>query len=326
MRLQSIVRTALVMMAVVGTASSAWAQDYPQKAIRLFIGQSAGGAVDTVARLLAEQMSTELGQTVIVEYRPGASGMIAAQATATSTPDGYTLGLLDAGALAVSPVLQKKISYDVSRDFTYLGLVAKIPLVLAAHPSLQPSTLEELTSFLKQQPGNLSYASSGVGGPLHLAMETYKQRTGTEITHVPYQGGAPALTAVVGGHVPLLFIDTNLGGEYARAGKLKLIAVATTSRNPKIPDVPTFSEAGIKDFEFAPWVGLTGPAGMPEPVVQRLTDALAKVMAGDQLARKIRDVGLVPTGSTSKQFTAFAASELENYRTLIQERKISLGE
>lgn len=326
MRWQSTLRAAVTAIAIFGTASSVWAQEYPQKAIRLFIGQSAGGAVDTVARLLAEQMSAQLGQTVVVEYRPGASGMIAAQTTAKSAPDGYTLGLLDAGALAVSPVLQKSISYDVSRDFIYLGLVAKIPLVLAAHPSLQPSTLEQLTSYLNQATDRLSYASSGVGGPLHLAMESYKQRTGTEITHVPYQGGAPALTAVVGGHVPLLFIDTNLGGEYSRAGKLKLIAVATSERNPKIPEVPTFSESGIKDFEFAPWVGLTGPAGMPEPVVQRLTDTLARIMAGDELAKKIRDVGLVPSASTSQEFTSFAAAELENYKKLIAERKISLAE
>lgn len=318
----------LLAVGILSLSCGAWAQipTYPAKTIRVVIGQSAGGAVDTVARLLAEQLSATLGQTVVVDNRPGASGMIAANATAKATPDGYTLGLLDAGSLAVNPVLQKSISYDVTRDFTYLGLVAKIPLVLAAHPSVPVSTLSDLTRHLKAHPGELSYASSGVGGPLHLAMETYKRQTNTDVTHVPYQGGAPALTNVVGGHVSLLFIDTNLGAEYSQAGKIKLIAVATKQRNPKMPDVPTFDEAGIRDFEFAPWVGLTGPAGMPPEVVNRLTDALSAVMAGEELSRRIRDAGLTPAGSSSGEFTAFAKEELAKYTALIRDTKISLAD
>lgn len=316
---------AAMLAALICVAGGTQAQSYPDKSVRVIIGQPAGGAVDTVARLLAEQMTAKLGQSVVVENRPGASGMIAAQATARARPDGYTLGLLDAGALAVNPVLHKTISYDVSSDFTHLGLVAKIPLVLAAHPSLPVSSLEELTGYLKERPDELSYASSGVGGPLHLAMETYKQQAGVEVSHVPYQGGAPALTSVIGGHVPLLFIDTNLGAEHRESGNIKLFAVATKERNSRMPDVPTFDEAGIADFEFAPWVGLTGPAGMPAQVVETLTTTLAEIVAADDFRSKIDDVGLTATGSSSQEFADFAASELDAYTVLIKEGNISLN-
>lgn len=317
-----------LLLATLGllACASTWAQAFPQRPLRIYLGQAAGGAVDTVARTLAERMSAALGQPVVVESRPGAGGMLAAEAVARAAPDGYTLGLLDVGALAVNPVLQKKVNYDVAKDFTYLGLVAKIPLVLIANPSLPATTLPELSGYLKQQAGKASYASSGVGSPLHMAMEAYKQRASVAAAHVPYRGGAPGLADVVAGHVPMMFLDTNLGSQYTKAGKVKAIAVATRERNPQLPDTPTFHESGLKDFDFAPWVGLAAPAGLPRDVAARLEQALKEVTASEPMVAKVQSLGFVPLQGDAAQFTAFAAKELAYYRKLIQEQKIQVDE
>lgn len=312
--------------AVALSALPATAQTYPNRPIKLFLGQAAGGAVDTVARTLAERLSSHLGQPVIVEPRPGAGGMLAAEAVARAAPDGYTIGLLDAGALAVNPVLQKKVSYNAAKDFTHIGLVAKIPLVLIANPQLAASNLPELTNYLRQNPGKVTYASSGMGGPLHMAMETYKQRAGVGAVHVPYKGGAPGLADVVAGHVPLMFVDTNLGSQYAKSGKVKALAVATLERNPQLPDVPTFNESGLKGFDFAPWVGLVAPAGLSRDVAAKLEQALLQVSASPEMAAKVQSLGFIPLKSDGAQFSAFAGKELAYYRHLIHEQKIQVEE
>jgi len=304
--------------------AQAAATAFPERPLRLVIGQAPGGAVDTVARMLAERLGSVLQQPVVVENKPGAGGMLAAEAIARSAPDGYTLGLLDVGALTVNPVLQKKISYDVARDFSYIGTVARIPLVLVAHPSLQPSSAAELTRYSRAHPAELSYASAGVGSPPHLAFESYKQQSGALVTHLPYRGGAPALADVVAGHVQLTFIDTNLGSQYLKNGRVKAIAVATRERSALMPEVPTFDEAGLKDFEFAPWVGLIAAAGLPPAVSARLAAALATVLANADTGKRLRDIGFVPFGGNATEFAALMQRDLEAHRVLVRKRNIKL--
>ncbi len=318
--------TVATPMAIAQSASSSSSAGtgYPERPIRLLLGQAAGGAVDTIARMLAERLGATLRQPVVVENRPGAGAMIAAEAVARAPADGYTLALLDEGALTVNPVLQKKIAYDVLKDFSYLGTVARIPLVMVAHPSLNVATSDELTRYSKAHPSALSYASAGVGSPPHLAFEAYKQQSGAIVAHLPYRGGAPALADVVAGHVHLTFIDTNLGSQYAKTGCVKPIAVSTRQRSPLLPAVPTFEEAGLKGFEFAPWVGVVGPAGLPAPVAERIAQALQTVLADRDLLARVRGSGFEPFASGSTAFAALIRQDLEARRTLIRERNIRL--
>jgi tripartite-type tricarboxylate transporter receptor subunit TctC len=292
----------------------------------MFIGQAPGGAVDTVARLVAERLSGRLGQPVVVENKPGAGGMLAAESIARAAPDGYSIGLLDVGALAVNPVLQRKISYDVAKDFRYVGTVARIPLVMVAKPGLSFSRPADLAAYAKGHPGELSYGSAGVGSPPHLAFETYKQRAGVFVTHIPYRGGAPALADVVAGHVDLTFIDTNLGSQYQKSGTVKAITVGTLQRSPLMPDVPTFDESGLKGFEFAPWVGIVGPVQMPADAATRLAAALDAVVASPEFVSRLQSIGFTPFANSSANFSALVRTELQIYRTLINERGIKLEE
>jgi tripartite-type tricarboxylate transporter receptor subunit TctC len=296
------------------------------KPIKIVIGQAPGGAVDTVARLVGERLSIALGAPVVVESRAGAAGMIAADAVAKAPADGLTLGLLDVGALAVNPSLQPKIAYDISKDFAYLGGVAKIPLVLVAHPSAPVSTLPELTRYSRANPGRLSYASAGVGSPLHLAFEAYKQRMGVSVVHIPYRGGAPALADVAAGHVPLVFIDTNLASQYSKSGRVKPLAIATSERSAQLPDVPTFAEAGVPSFDFAPWVGLVAPAGLDATTQARLTAAVEAVAAQAEMQQQIRALGFMPWRMNGVQFASHVREEAVSYRGLIQARGIRLDQ
>ncbi|EJE52059.1 hypothetical protein PMI14_03277 [Acidovorax sp. CF316] len=323
---------ALLLASLMGTALSVFAQPaptpadrYPSRPVRIVIGQAPGGAVDTIARLAAERLATRLGQPVVVDNRPGAGGMLAAETVARAAPDGYSIGLLDVGALAVNPVLQPKVSYDVAKDFRYIGTVARIPLVMVAQPGMAAAPRPaELIAYAKAHPAKLTYGSAGVGSPPHLAFETFKARSGVFVTHIPYRGGAPALADVVAGHVDLTFIDTNLASQYQKTGKVKAIAVATLERSPLMPDVPTFHESGLKGFDFAPWVGVVGPAAMPAEASARLAAALESVVTSAEFATRMQALGFAPFASTPADFSALMRTELQSNRALIQERGIKL--
>lgn len=322
----------LVLASLMGTALPAFAQPaptaadrYPSRPVRIVIGQAPGGAVDTIARLAAERLATRLGQPVVVDNRPGAGGMLAAETIARAAPDGYSIGLLDVGALAVNPVLQPKVSYDVAKDFRYIGTVTKIPLVMVAQPGIASAARSaELIAYAKAHPAKLTYGSAGVGSPPHLAFETFKARSGVFVTHIPYRGGAPALADVVAGHVDLTFIDTNLASQYQKTGKVKAIAIAMLERSPLMPDVPTFHESGLKGFEFAPWVGVVAPAAMPADAAARLASALESVVTSTEFAARMQALGFSPFATTPADFSALMRTELQSNRALIKERGITL--
>lgn len=307
----------------------AWASGdttYPTRPVRLLIGQAPGGAVDTLARITAEDLAARLGQPVVVESRTGAGGMLAAGAVARAEPDGYVLGFLDVGAVAVAPLLQQSVPYDPDHDFSFLGTTARIPLVMVAHPSLEASTPSELTHDSQARPDQLNYASAGVGSPPHMAFEAYKYAAQAPIRHIAYRGGAPALADVVAGHVHLTFIDTNLGSQYVREGRVKAIGIATRNRSPLMPDVPTFAESGIPDFDFAPWVGVVGPAGLSDEVIERIASALSETVADPGFVERVQALGFEPFPGDPEAFAALASRERDDYRTLIREQNIALGE
>jgi len=294
------------------------------RVVRLINGFSAGGAVDTLSRAVAERLGTLLGQPVVVDNRPGASGMIAADAVARATPDGLTVGVLDVGALAVNPALQKRLAYDAGKDFAYIGLIARIPLLLVARPSVPAANLKELTALLRANPGTYAYASAGIGNPLHLAMEAYKQASGVEVVHVPYKGASSAVQDVLGGRVALMFIDVNTSAQHIRTGTLKPLAIATRERNPALPGVPTFAESGFPAFEATPWIGLVGPAAFPADMKARLNNALAQVMAQPDTRSRIIELGFVPLQDGPDAFARLANEDRVGYARLIRERGIAL--
>jgi tripartite-type tricarboxylate transporter receptor subunit TctC len=297
---------------------------FPAKPMKLINGFPPGGAVDTLSRLVAERMGSGLGQAVVIENKTGAAGAIAAEAIARSGTDGYTFGMLDVGALAVNPVLQKKISYDPAKDFVYLGLVARIPLLLVVNPSIPVSNIAQLTAHLKQSAGRASYASAGVGNALHLAMETYLQSTGASATHIPYRGAAPAVQDLLGGNVQMMFIDVNTSAPYIKTGKLKAIAIATPQRNVALPDVPTFIEANIPDVKATPWVGLVAPTGLAAPNVAKLSASLDEVTQSSEFQSKVTEMGFLVQRGSPSEFETLAKRELQSYSTLIKQRGIVL--
>jgi tripartite-type tricarboxylate transporter receptor subunit TctC len=325
MNRRQVIQSAIGVAAVASFPAISRAQAvFPAKPMKLINGFPPGGAVDTLSRLVAERMGSGLGQAVVIENKTGAAGAIAAEAIARSGTDGYTFGMLDVGALAVNPVLQKKISYDPAKDFVYLGLVARIPLLLVVNPSIPVSNIAQLTAHLKQSAGRASYASAGVGNALHLAMETYLQSTGASATHIPYRGAAPAVQDLLGGNVQMMFIDVNTSAQYIKTGKLKAIAIATPQRNVALPDVPTFIEANIPDVKATPWVGLVAPTGLAAPNVAKLSASLDEVTQSSEFQSKVTEMGFLVQRGSPSEFETLAKRELQNYSTLIKQRGIVL--
>jgi tripartite-type tricarboxylate transporter receptor subunit TctC len=300
------------------------AQSFPQRPLRMLNGFAPGGAVDTVARLYAERLGPALGQTVVVENRPGAAGMIAAEAVARASPDGYTLALLDMGALAVNPALQPKVPYDVTKDFSFLGVVARVPLMLVVHPSMPATSSAALVRELQGKPGRYAYASAGIGSPPHLAMEAFKKLTGSFVVHIPYRGAAPAVQDVLAGRVNMMFIDQNTAAPHLKAGSLKAVAIATERRQPGLPDVPTFGESGIVGLMATPWLGVVAQSGVPADVAQRLQHAVRDTSARPDTQARIEQLGFVPETGSPETLAKLVRDDGNAWRQLIRDMQIRL--
>jgi tripartite-type tricarboxylate transporter receptor subunit TctC len=305
-------------------AGPAAAQDYPVRPVRLVNGFAPGGAVDALSRAFAELLAKNLTQPVVVENRPGAAGAIAAEAVARSPADGYTLGVLDVGALAVNPVLQAKLPYSPDKDFAFVGPLARVPLVLVVHPSLSATTLPALVDKLRSAPGQYSYGSAGIGSPLHLAMEAFKKASNTFVVHIPYRGAAPAVQDVLAGRVAMMFIDYNTAIAHLRSGALVAVAAGTASRMPALPTVPTFAESGYPAVEAMPWLGLVAPAATPPGVLARATTALRAVMGGSEARSRIEQLGFVPMLGQGADLAALVRDDGNATRILVRDLKISL--
>ncbi|SCK24073.1 Tripartite-type tricarboxylate transporter, receptor component TctC [Variovorax sp. HW608] len=297
------------------------ADSFPSKPIRILVGYTAGGAVDAVARAVGLRMSTILGQPVIVENKPGAGTNIAVKTLATSPPDGYTL-LLAANALAVNPSLFQPAPYDLDRDFTPISLVGRVPVVFTVREDSEIKTLAQLVAAAKARPGGITVATPGNGSTPHLAMELFQHTAGLSLRHVPYKGGAPALTDVLGGHVDVVAVNALEALPLAKAGRLRVLAVMSGERSAVLPGVPTVAESGYPGFEASVWYGFVAPAGLPKPVQARLHEAVQKAIESNEVRDLLATAGGVPLPGPTEQFDKLLKSDAARYGKLIREAHI----
>jgi tripartite-type tricarboxylate transporter receptor subunit TctC len=297
----------------------AHAQTYPAKPIRLVVGYAPGGGTDLASRVVASALSELWNATVLVDNRTGAGGAIGTEITANSSPDGYTVMLCTIGSHAITPA-RIKLPYDHIRDFTFISMIGSTPNVLLAHPSQPFKNVGEFVAYAKANPGKLSYGSSGVGASPHLSIELLKSMTRIDIVHVPYKGAAPALADVMGGQIPAS-VGNLPGGPLAaiKSGRVRGVGVTTAKRNPRAPEVPTFSESGVPGYDVASWYGICAPAGLPKPILAKFNSGLVKVLSSPDLQQRLGDQGIDVTPSTPEQFVAHVKAETVKWARVVKE-------
>ena len=294
------------------------AQSYPSKPIRLVVPFTPGGVTDTSGRLIAEQLSKRLGQQVIVDNKPGASGNIGTQQVAAAEGDGYTLLLGFDGTLVINPHVFPKTGFDTLKDFAPIGKIGDAVLILVANPSFPAKNLKDLIALSKTQAGGLSYGTSGTGGTPHIAGELLRQRTGANLVHVPYKGGGQALTDVLGGNIPLVYTAIASAIPHVKSGKLLPIAVSSSKRASSMPDVATFIENGVTDFEASSWVGLLAPAKTPRAIVARLNTELTAVLNDPEVKERLNGMGITAAPGTAESFGAELSRDLAKYGPVVK--------
>lgn len=307
--------TALLALPMAGAQAQG---AYPNKSIRLIVPYPPGGGTDIVARLVAQKMTVSMGQTVIVENKPGASTIIGTEMVAKAPPDGYTIGLIT-DSHAINPTFFPKLPYDSVNDFAPITQLVFQPLVMVAHPNLGVKTLPELIGLAKRQPGKINYASIGNGTPHHLSMEWFKAISGTSLTHIPYKGVAPALAELVAGQVDVMFTGTSSAAPYARQGRLVPLAVSSAKRQPTFPDTPAVAEtAGLAEFDFMTWYGMAAPAGTPRDIVLRLQREIAAALGQPDVRERLNSLGVVAAPSMPDEFAAFMRKEAAALARLVR--------
>ena len=306
------------------TAPAAHAQDYPSKPIRLIVPFATGGVTDNSARVLADKLSKQLGQQVIVENKPGASGNVGTEQDAKSAPDGYTLLLGFDGTLSINPQVFPKVPFDTLKDFAPVSKLGDADLVLVAHPSVPANNFAELLAYGKANPGKLSFGHSGTGNTPHLAGEMLKQRTGLDMTHIPYKSGGQAVTDAVGGQVPLAYSSVAGAQAFIKSGRLKVIGVSSAKRIASLPEAPTLIEQGLTGFEVASWVGVLAPAATPKAVIDKLNREINIAMKDPELAQRYQTLGIEAKGSSAEEFGKFMAADLARWKKVVAEAKVKL--
>lgn len=312
---------AWVAAAALGTAAtSALAQPavLPKGPIMLVVPFAAGGATDVVSRLVAQKLGERIGRTVVVENVGGGGGAIGAAKVAKAAADGSVLLMGTVATHAINPLATTPSPYDPQKDFTPISLVATVPNVLLVSSSVKAQNVRELIALLKAQPGKFNYGTSGVGTPPHLSGELFKSMAGVDINHVPYKGGGPAMSDLVGGHIPLLFDVLSGAASHMRAGSVRALAVTTSKRSPSFPDVPTMAEAGVPGYETYTWNAVFAPAGLPRPLVELLSRELQAVVAQPEVQGKLKDLSANPVGSTPEVLAALVKSELDKWGPVIK--------
>ena len=305
---------------VLGAVHGAHAQ-YPKKPVRIVVGFAPGGPTDVVARLVAERLTQLNGQNFIVDNKPGAAAVIAAQEVIRARPDGYTLLMTGTNHVA-TPAILPKTPYDTARDFSGIMLVAEGPHVLVANPQVPFASVKELVAYAKTNPNKIAYSSSGRGGTVHFAGAMFEEAAGVELNHVPYKGAAPAVQDLLGGQVQLSFATLASVNTHVKSGRVKLMAVAAPQRLPEYPSVPTFAELGYPGVVISAWAGLLAPAATPRPILEKLAAQLKQVIAIPDVKQRLQALGMEPIGSTLKDFDAQIAREVEIFTRIAKARGI----
>jgi len=300
------------------------AQEYPSQLIKWVVPYPAGGGTDVIARTLAEAMRQTLGQQIVIDNRPGASTNIGADLVAKSKPDGYTVMSADNAVLAFNEHLFGKLPFNPEKDFTYIGAIGKFPLALVVHPDFPAKNFKEFLAYVKANPGKVNYASPGNGSPHHLAMEMFKVRTGTFITHIPYRGAAPAMADVMGGQVPCMFLDLASGLPIMQGNKVRVLAIGSGARNKLLPNVPTLAEVGVPNTEVFAFQGVLGPAGLPPVAVTKLNGDLNRAFSTAAVQKRFDDFGMEAMPGTPGQFEALARAESKRWGPIIKQAGIKL--
>ena len=298
------------------------AQSYPERAIRLIVPFPAGGTVDSIARTLARELAEALRQPVLVENRAGGAGSIGSEAVAKAAPDGYTLLMGTASTHGTNPAVQKSLPYDPVKDFAPVALVATTPYILVVNPSVPAATTAEFLALVREQPGKLNYGSYGNGSSNHLATELFRSITGADIVHVPYKGGAPAMTDLLAGQVQLMFDVFTTSSPHLRSGKLKLLGVGTVRRSALAPDTPTLAEAGVVGFEASTFFGVFAPAGTPRPIIERLNGEINRALGAADVKERLSAAGADPGGGTPEQLGQLVAAEVAKWTRLVRDRNL----
>jgi len=302
----------------------AFAQSWPEQTVRWVVPYPPGGGTDVIARTLADAMRPALGQPVVVDNRPGAATNVGGELVAHAKPDGYTLMSADNAILAFNEHLFAKLPFNPEKDFSYLGAIGRFPLALVVHPSFPANNLQEFIAYAKANPGKLNYSSPGNGSPHHMAMELFKNRTGTYITHIPYRGMAPALQDVMGGQVPCMFLDLAGGLPVMKSGKVRVLAIGSPKRAPSLPNVPTLAESGVRDAEVFAFQGVLGPAGLPDAIVTRFNAELNKALASSEVQKRAADFGMELLPGSPAQFRAMAREEAKRWGPVIRATGVKL--
>jgi tripartite-type tricarboxylate transporter receptor subunit TctC len=323
--LKLLAATAIGVVAAAGLPTQAQTTTpWPHQPIKWVVPYAPGGTTDVIARNLAVRMGQEIGQPVIVDNKPGAASIIGATFIARAPADGYTVGTADSGTLAFNPAMYSTLSYDAEKDFTLIGGLGRMPLVLAVSPNFPAKNVQEYLALARKTPGAVSSGSSGPGSPLHVALELFKQKTQTDILHVAYKGSAPALQDLMAGQVNSMFVDLPPSLQAIRAGKVRVLAVATPQRLAILPDVPTMAEAGVPGFEAYAWQGFVGPARMPEAVVRKLNAELVAALKAPDNRARLEDLGIQPMPMSPAEFASFTRSEQKLWAGVIKAANIRM--
>ena len=321
-RLPQSVFSIVVAFALSAFSVAAFAQGFPNRPVRLIVPFPAGGTTDILARAIAQKLSESLGQSFVVDNRPGAGGNIGSDLVAKSPPDGYTLLMGTVGTHAINPGLYPKMPYDHVKDFAPVVLVAGVPNVLVVNPGVPVKTVAELVTLARDKPGTINFASSGSGTSIHLSGELFKSLTGTQITHVPYKGSSPALTDLIGGQVQIMFDNLPSAMPHIKGGKLRAIALTSSKRAPALPDVPTIAESGVASlasFEATSWFGIFAPAGTPRDVVLKINADTNKALQSAEMKEKLLSQGAEAVGNTPEYFADYIKAETIKWARVVRD-------
>jgi len=321
MTIRTKVSSLLMGLAIAGSAQAA---GFPDKAINVVVPFPAGGSTDAIARAIGPKVSAKLGQPWVVDNRPGATGALGGGYVKRAAPDGYTLMVASIGVYSVNPLLQKTLPYDPSKDFDLLTVAVQAPNVLVTNATVPATTVADFVAYLKKNPDRITFATSGAGSSDHLTTALFWQKTGTSGLHVPYKGGAPAITDLLGGHANASFQNINVVLSHIKAGKLKALAVTGSKRSAVLPNVPTLGEAGVKEVDVYSWQGIAAPKGFPKDVKATLHETITGALHDPQIAAKLTEQGFEVVASTPEQFAKFQAQELARWREVIINGKITL--